>query len=109
MAANNINTKSLNYIHFHPIHICTQIIHAGLNILFYLLPALNEILLNSKFYFIWNTYSSIWIINTVITSTAFININTTRLIRVYIKKSWSRLTGQLFKDTNFMLLFGIRG
>ena len=54
---------SMNYIHFHSIHIYTHVIHAQLNILFHPLLILSYILLESFFYFIWNASSSIWTID----------------------------------------------
>ena len=56
------------------------------------------------FYFVQNTYSSILIINSITTSTTFINTESywiaRKLIRVYIDYCWSNLTFPIVQAAN---------
>lgn len=87
---------TMNYIHFYSIHMYSYIAHVKLNILFHLLLILNYILLGIiYFYFIWNTISIIWIIDTITISTIFNkNVSIPRkqgFIRTYTNKYWFSL------------------
>ena len=48
------------------------------------------------FYFVWDTFLSIWIINSIATSTGLINTNNrltkNKFIKLYIDKCWSKRT-----------------
>ena len=76
---------SLNCIRFHLICLYTYTIYAEakLKIKYFYIHI---------FYFIWNTYSIISIINSITTSTSLINTNSksiiNRFIRVYIDNCW---------------------
>ena len=101
---------ALNYIYFCLIYL--PMIHAELSILFHLPLTLNLILLHLHiFYVLRETYSSIWVISSITTSTTLVNTGNKWIIKSFIRVSleltlirgglgWQ---GWLFKDTHYIM------
>ena len=98
---------ALNYIYFCLIYL--PMIHAELSILFHLPLTLNLILLHLHiFYVLRETYSSIWVISRITTSTTLVNTDNKWIIKSIIRvKTLIRLglgwQGWLFKDTHYIM------
>ena len=83
------------------IYIYTDTIHVELKILFHLSATPKKYFYIHIFYFIWNKSSSIWISNSVTTSTTPISTNNkwikNSFIRFYFSKCWSTVIHKILR------------